>query len=127
MNITNILKAVIVDDEQDLCFLLEQILRQEHFETTSLNSIHEADERLKEINPAVIFLDNQLPDGLGIRYISNIKEILPSAKVVIMTAYHSDKDKAEAIESGADVFLMKPLSKLIIRVTLDSLHLKAVG
>jgi DNA-binding response OmpR family regulator len=120
-----LLKAAILDDERDLCFLLENILRGQNFETTSFYSIHEASELLTNVHPAVIFLDNQLPDGFGIQFIPRIKAILPETKVVVMTAYNTDGDKSEAIENGADCFLLKPLSKGLIEKTVIGLGLRA--
>lgn len=120
----NILKALIVDDERDLCFLLEQILKHENFDATSLNSIQEAGKRLFDLNPAIIFLDNQLPDGTGIQFIPLIKKTLPKTRVVMMTAYNSDRDEKEAIIKGADCFLKKPLTMQIIERTLGELGLK---
>lgn len=120
----SILKAVIVDDEKDLCFLLEQILTNKNFDTTSLNTLSDASDVLVEINPAVVFLDNQLPDGFGINFIPEIKRVLPDTKVVIMTAYSSDNDEKEAVARGADVFLKKPLSVGMIESTLSKLTLR---
>lgn len=102
-------KAVIVDDEKDLCFLLEKILSHMYFDTTSLNSIGDAQNLLPVLKPSVIFLDNQLPDGYGIHLIPNIKKALPDTAIVVMTAYNSDTDELEAIKYGADVFLKKTL------------------
>lgn len=121
------LKAAIIDDEKDLCFLLEKILELKNFDATSANSIKEADEILCSFNPTVVFLDNQLPDGFGINFIPWIKKSLPGTKVVMMTAYHSEHDKREAFENGADFFLMKPLSPQVIEKTLNHLNLGAVG
>lgn len=123
----SILKAVIVDDEKDLCFLLEQILTNKNFDTTSLNTLRAASELLTKINPAVIFLDNQLPDGYGIHFIPEIKKALPDTKVVIMTAYNSEYDEKEAVANGADVFLKKPLSLRRIENTLNRLILRKAG
>lgn len=120
----NTLRAAIVDDERDLCFLLEGILRRQHFETTSVYSIHEAASVLVKVNPTIIFLDNQLPDGFGIKFIPVIKKSLPLAKVVVITAFNTDMDKNEAIENGADDFLMKPLSRAAIEQTVINLGLQ---
>ena len=115
------MKAAIVDDEQDLCLLLENVLRREKFNTLSINSLSEIEEKVLPLNPDVIFLDNQLPDGFGIRYIPWIREQLPKAKIVMMTAFNTDKDKAGALKNGADIFLMKPLTKSTIEETLTKL------
>lgn len=118
-----IMTAAIVDDEEDLCFLLEQILKKQNFKAISLNSLHEAGEKLPGLHPNIIFLDNQLPDGRGIKFLPHLKELLPCARVIVMTAYNSDNDKVEAMKNGADLFIQKPLSRSLIENSLRCLHL----
>lgn len=123
----NELKAAIVDDEEDLCFLLEMILQQQNFDTTSVNSIAEADRVLFDLKPDIVFLDNQLPDGRGLEFIKVIKRELPATKVLMMTAYNSDIEELEAMKRGADIFLKKPLSVTVISRALESLQLGRTG
>lgn len=118
-----LLKAAIVDDEQDLCFLLKNILRQENFDAVAVNSIHEASDKLKEVHPAIVFLDNHLPDGNGIQYLPVLRQELPCAKVVMMTAYYSQGEENLASKNGASCFIVKPLSRRLIERTIEKLGL----
>src|SRR4051812_17652682 len=92
----NILKAVIIDDETDICYLLSRLLKQKNLETAFVNSLSDADKALKLDAPEIIFLDNHLPDGLGMNYISYIKKNYPETKVVMITAHDSADDREKA-------------------------------
>ncbi|MFC4263009.1 response regulator [Ferruginibacter yonginensis] len=109
-----ILKALIIDDETDICYLLSRLLKQKNLETAFVNSLTAANEALETEHPGIIFLDNHLPDGLGMNYIGYIKKKYPETKVVMITAHDSAIDRAMAIENGADFFIGKPFTKEII-------------
>ena len=113
------LKALIIDDETDICYLLSRLLKHKKLETAFVNSLSEADKALKIERPEIIFLDNHLPDGLGINYISYIKKNYPESKIVMITAHDSGDDRAKALENGADYFIGKPFSSDIIYKTVD--------
>jgi two-component system OmpR family response regulator len=115
----NILKALIIDDETDICYLLSRLLRQKNLDTAFVNSLSDADKALKTNTPGIIFLDNHLPDGLGINYISYIKKNYPGTKVVMITAHDSADDREKALKNGADFFIGKPFTSDIIFKAVD--------
>lgn len=118
------MRAAIVDDEKDLCLLLENMLRHQQFNTISINTLQELSEKIVPLQPDVIFLDNHLPDGSGIRCIPWIRKKLPKAKIVMMTAYNNGNEWRGALENGADIFLMKPLTRSAIEETLIKLDIR---
>lgn len=122
---STIMRAAIVDDEKDLCYLLKNILKKEAVDAVEINSLEEAKTELEGIHPRVIFLDNHLPDGTGIEFIPHIKKKLPDAKVIMMTAFNAAGEENLAMANGADYFLMKPLSRKIIQDTLSKIGLRA--
>ena len=113
------LKALIVDDEKDICFLLAHILRQKNIEATQANTLSEAEEIIENEAPPVIFLDNHLPDGLGINNIKKIRIKAPQSKIVMITAHDNASDRSKAKEEGADYFIGKPFTKELIFNTLN--------
>ena len=116
------IKVLIVDDEKDICFLLSTILKQKTGgKLTYVNSLSEATLALEDIRPSLIFLDNHLPDGLGINYLGFIKNKLPNAKIVMITAHDTVTDKKVALSRGADAFIGKPFNREIIYRTVDEL------
>jgi len=104
-------KALIVDDEQDVCFLLSSILKNKRLQTNCVNSIGEAKKILVEENPSIIFLDNHLPDGFGINFIEEIKKLRPDVKIVMITAHDTKSDKDKAYLQGVDFFIGKPFTR----------------
>ena len=104
-------KALIIDDEIDICYLLSAILKQKNCYTNYVNNLAEATVELKNYSPIIVFLDNHLPDGLGINYVDYIKENYPNIKIVMITAYDTIADKNEAIKKGVDIFIGKPFTK----------------
>lgn len=115
------LNAMIVEDEKDLCFLLSLALQQMHLIISCANTITEAKRSIRKINPALLFLDNHLPDGSGIDFIGDVKRECPSTKIVMITAHNSLIDIKSAMSKGADCFISKPFTLAAIRNTIDLL------
>jgi two-component system, OmpR family, response regulator len=103
-------KILIIEDEGDLCFLLELMLDKEDTSVDHVKSLAAAREFLKADNPDLIFLDNRLPDGIGLDFIPYVRNNYPAARIIMI----SGKDgtaKDLALENGADLFLLKPFTK----------------
>lgn len=115
------LRALIVDDEVDVCFLLSAILNCKNLQASYVNSIAEAKRVLIEERPSIIFLDNHLPDGFGISFIDEIKKINPFVKIVMITAYDTSVDRDKAYQEGVDYFIGKPFTRETIFKTLENL------
>lgn len=104
------LDVLIIDDEKDICFLLSSVLKNNHIESMFVNSLKEAALVLEINDPEIIFLDNDLPDGLGINFISFIKRFHPSTIIIMITAHDTLTDKQQALKKGVDFFIGKPFS-----------------
>jgi two-component system OmpR family response regulator len=107
-------KALIIDDEIDICYLLSSILKNKDVLPEYVNSLSEATTALAKSIPAIIFLDNHLPDGMGIDFIRYIKKNFPETKIVMITAYDNSSDRNKALQLGADGFIGKPFSRDVI-------------
>jgi two-component system response regulator RegA len=114
------IKALIVDDEQDVCFLLGSILEHKNLHAGFVNSLTDAKRVLESEKPAIIFLDNHLPDGFGISFIRDIREKHPQARIIMITAQDSLHDKQTAMNNGADHFIGKPFTRDIIHQALEN-------
>lgn len=114
-------KALIIDDEIDICYLLSSILRTKNLQVSYVNTLSEASAALKKQQPEIIFLDNHLPDGLGIDFIKSLKVNYPSTKIVMITAFDNHSDRTRAFNNGVDTFISKPFTKHLIYQTVDNL------
>lgn len=103
-------KVLIVEDEGEMCLLLNILLDGREFELEHVKNLTSADEYLQQEKPAVVILDNKLPDGFGVDFISFIKAKYPAIKIIMISGFDSSV-KDVALQNGADVFLEKPFSK----------------
>jgi len=115
------LKALIVDDEIDVCYLLSSILKYKNLQASYVNSISEAKRVLREDHHSIIFLDNHLPDGFGINFIREIKNLDPGIRIIMITAHDTNNDKDEAYEQGVDQFIGKPFTRETIFSAIENL------
>jgi len=115
------LKALIVDDEIDVCYLLSSILKYKNLQASYVNSIGEAKRVLEENHHSIIFLDNHLPDGFGINFIDEIRKINPDVKIVMITAHDTNNDQDKAYERGVDRFIGKPFTRETILNAIENL------
>jgi len=115
------LKALIVDDEMDVCYLLSSILKYKNLQASYVNSISEAKRVLKEGHHSIIFLDNHLPDGFGINFIKEIRKLNPEVKIVMITAHDTNNDEHKAYEQGVDQFIGKPFTRQTIFNAIEKL------
>ncbi len=112
-------KVLIIEDERDMCLLLNVLLSGKEMELDHVNSLLDADEYLKREQPSVIILDNKLPDGYGVDFITYIKEKYPSIKIIMISGFDASV-KDVALENGAEVYLEKPFTK-------DQLYQSIIG
>lgn len=103
-------KVLIVEDEADMCLLLNIMLTGKEMELDHVKSISAAKEYFNDEKPSVVILDNKLPDGMGVDFIKFIKENYADVKIVMISGY-SGAAKGTALDNGADKFLEKPFTK----------------
>ncbi|MDB5193899.1 MAG: response regulator [Segetibacter sp.] len=103
-------KVLIIEDESDMCLLLNIMLNRGEVELDHVKNIAAAQDYLSTENPEVVILDNKLPDGFGVDFISFIKKNYPSIKIIMISGYDASAEDV-ALDNGADVFLQKPFTK----------------
>lgn len=113
-------KVLIIEDEGDMCLLLNLILDGEDFELDHVQTLLAADEYLQKESPAIIILDNKLPDGFGIDFITYIKHKYPAIKIIMISGFDAAA-KDVALENGADIYLEKPFTRAQIYQSIETL------
>lgn len=101
-------KILIVDDEVDLCMLMQSYLRAMGHDVYVASTLYDGIKKIEHLKPDVIFLDNNLPDGIGWSSLDYIREQSPESKINLMSAYQSaprDIDKWMEVQ-----YLEKPIS-----------------
>lgn len=104
--------ALLVDDEPEICMLLSAILQRTGARCDFAHSIAEGRAALASATYDAVFLDVNLPDGLGYELIPEIKAVRPDSRCIAISAMDTERNRA--VEAGADVFIPKPFSRAII-------------
>jgi DNA-binding response OmpR family regulator len=112
-------KILVVEDEGEIGLVLNMILADKNFQLDYVNSLLTADEYLQKQQPALILLDNKLPDGFGVDFISYIRKKYPPVRIIMISGLVSARDVALA--NGADMFFEKPFSLDEFNKALDQL------
>ena len=112
-------KVLVVEDEGEIGLLLNIILNENDFELDYVKDLSSADEYLQREQPSIIILDNKLPDGFGVDFISYIKKKYSDIKIIMISGFASAKDVALA--NGADMFFEKPFTKDELNMSLNKL------
>lgn len=115
--------VLLVDDEEEICLLLCKMLRKKGVTCDVAHSLQEGRAALDSGEYDAVFLDVNLPDGLGYEMIPDIKEVLPTARLIAISAM--DNERARALEAGADIFISKPFNREVMFASIRSLGFTA--
>ena len=111
------MRVLIVDDHRMFADSLTHALEStpDVLVVGQASSLGEAHEQLAASAPDVVLLDHRLPDGDGVEAIATLRQLRPSARVVMLTATASDHVLVAAMEAGAAGFIAKtqPLDDVI--------------
>ncbi len=101
-------RILCAEDDQETSAMLSNLLRLINLEVVTAMSFEEARDKIGSEHFDLYLLDNWLPGGSGVELCKSIRESQRAAPVVFYSgaAYHSDKE--EAIEAGAQAYLIKP-------------------
>lgn len=101
-------RVIIIDDEKDMCWLLENGLKKKCFNVLSAYTGRGGIDLIKREEPDVVLLDLKLMDVNGLKVLWKIKQLWPKIKVIIISAFGSVDAKRKATSLGAEDFVDKP-------------------
>jgi DNA-binding NtrC family response regulator len=81
-------KILIVDDEKDLCLLLKIYFTRKKYQVAVANTLKDGMQQLEQWHPDILFLDNNLPDGLGWEKAPQLLDNYPALTIHLISAFH---------------------------------------
>ena len=111
---------LVVDDEEAIVSSLSSILQDEGYEVSVAKSGTEALKTYMADPPDLMLLDIWMPEMDGLETLRRIREIVPTAQVMVMSGHGSIETAVKAIKLGAYDYIEKPLS--LENVTLRVKH-----
>ena len=123
---------LIVDDEENVRFFLQEVMNREGYDVTLAENGTIAIEKAKKGEFDIILLDLRMPDINGIEVLEEIKKINPALIVIIITAYGTKQIAYDAIKKGAYDYFSKPVDidelRIVVKRAVDKLNLeKEIG
>ena len=102
-------KVLIIDDDQDMRFILERILTNARYKVFKARNGKEGIELAKKILPDIIVTDIMMPELDGITTVLKLKSIeeTKSIPIIVSTAVREDEDKIVAQNLGAADYCKK--------------------
>jgi two-component system, response regulator RegA len=99
---------LLLDDDQALRTRMGRALAARGFDVTTVGSVAEATDALKNPAPAFAVLDMRLEDGNGLKVVEMVRERREDARIVMLTGYGAIATAVAAVKAGAVDYLSKP-------------------
>ncbi len=113
--------VLVVDDDKNICKMIEIQLRKEKIYTIETASNGEAClKSIRESVPDLILMDIQMPGIDGIETLKRIRDIEPLIPVVMMSAHGTIEKAVESMKLGAYDFITKPFASDRLSITVNN-------
>jgi DNA-binding response OmpR family regulator len=116
-----VVRVLVVEDEIHLAAALRDGLRAEGYDVDTVHDGLEGLWRAREGSYDAIVLDILLPGLNGYRVCQGLREAGVWTPILMLTAKDGEWDEAEALDTGADDFLSKPFSFVVLLARLRAL------
>ena len=106
---------LFVDDEPNFLVLVDRVLSKEGYRITTALDSRQALAYIDCVNFSLAVLDIKMAPIDGVEVLARIKKRSPSTRVIMVTGYPTEENRAECMKLGADGYMTKPidLSELI--------------
>lgn len=107
------IKIMIIDDHAVVRLGLTSLIeKNSNYEVVcDAGSSAEAYKKIENCQPDLILLDYKLPDGDGVTICHQIKRAYPEIKIIIVSAFCDEYMIKDALQAGAEGYLMKTIDK----------------
>ncbi|MBE9564134.1 MAG: sigma-54-dependent Fis family transcriptional regulator, partial [Proteobacteria bacterium] len=113
-------KVLIVDDEADICELIEITLMRMDISSQSALNIGDAKILLDTEHFDLCLTDMRLPDGNGIDLVKHVQKNYKDLPIAVITAHGNMESAVKALKAGAFDFVSKPVDIQILRNLVSS-------
>ena len=116
-------RILVVEDEAPIREMVCFVLEQNGFQPVEAEDYDSAVNQLNEPWPDLILLDWMLPGGSGIQFIKHLKResMTRDIPVVMLTARGEEEDRVRGLETGADDYITKPFSPIVLAARVRTL------
>ena len=114
-------RILVADDERNIRKNLAMVLEAGGYQVDEASDGEEALTLCRQTHPDIAFVDLHMPKIEGLDVLARMRTLSPRTAVVIITAYGSAANAAEAMKLGALDFLEKPFDPKIIAILAEEI------
>ena len=101
-------RILVVDDDESIRKVLATILEEEGYVVDTAKNGREAIKKSKVKFYNLTLIDIRLKDMEGTKLLTRVKDTMPKMRKIIITGYPSLQNAIEALNRGADAYILKP-------------------
>jgi DNA-binding NtrC family response regulator len=101
-------RILVVDDDESIRKVLAAVLEENGYTVDTAENGKEAIEKTNTRFYNLVLCDIRLPDYEGTTLITKMRETVPKMRKIIITGFPSLQNAVEALNKGADAYIMKP-------------------
>jgi len=103
-------RVLLIDDDENVRKTLATVLEKKGYVVDTAETGNEAIQKSKANFYNLALVDIRLPDMEGTRLLTEMKETAPKMVKIILTGYPSLENAVEAVNKGADGYIIKPFN-----------------
>jgi DNA-binding NtrC family response regulator len=103
-------RILIVDDDENIRKVLTTILEDEGYDVETADTAKAAIEKTERKTYNIALIDIRLPDMEGIELLTKMRTTTPRLRKIIVTGYPTMQNAVEAVNKGADAYVLKPFN-----------------
>ncbi|RLI19315.1 hypothetical protein DRO54_08670 [Candidatus Bathyarchaeota archaeon] len=103
-------RILIVDDDESIREVLTAILRDEGYIVEAVDTGEKAIQATQQKFYNLALIDIRLPDMEGTKLLTKMKDTVPKMVKIIITGYPTLQNAIEAVNKGADGYIVKPIN-----------------
>jgi DNA-binding NtrC family response regulator len=101
-------RILVVDDDENIRKVLSMILEDEGYKVDQAETAKQAIEKSRKNFYNIALIDIRLPDMEGIELLTKMRDTTPRMRKIIITGYPTLQNAIEAVNRGADAYILKP-------------------
>ena len=101
---------LFVDDEPNFLVLVDRVLSKEGYRITTALDSRQALAYVDCVNFSLAVLDIKMTPIDGVEVLARIKKRSPSTRVIMVTGFPTEENRAECMKLGADGYMTKPIN-----------------
>lgn len=121
-------RVLVVDDEANAREGLGDLLESWGYEIATAADVRSAFDSVKKFQPAIIITDLKMPenDGMALLHLLKEEKLLDHTHVIVLSAHGNIESAVEAVKTGAEEFLTKPVDVARLKLTLEKISKRSL-